>query len=134
MTFNFNSELYADPNLAEGVDYARRHRRHERFDDTLARTDDVPKTTILAPHGGGIEPGTSELCLAVAGYDPARPAPFPPAGVTYDYWIQGRAGTRQRRAPCHCGRLRRRRGRLAVRGLAERPCPARLPAGAARHV
>src|SRR5258705_12294223 len=60
VTFKFNSELYADPGLAEGVDYARRHRRHERFDDTLARTDDVLKTTVLAPHGGGIEPGTSE--------------------------------------------------------------------------
>lgn len=71
MTFTLNSELYAAPSLAEGVDYARRHRRHERFDDTLARTDDGPKTTILAPHGGGIEPGTSELCLAVAGYHPA---------------------------------------------------------------
>ena len=87
VTFNFNSELYADPGLAEGVDYARRHRRHERFDDTLARTDDVPKTTILAPHGGGIEPGTSELCLAVAGYHPANLPQIPPAGVTYDYWM-----------------------------------------------
>ena len=79
MAFNFNSELYADANLAEGVDYARRHRRHERFDDTLVRTDDVPKTTILAPHGGGIEPGTSELCLAVAGYHPANLPQIPPA-------------------------------------------------------
>jgi phage replication-related protein YjqB (UPF0714/DUF867 family) len=87
VTFNFNSELYADPDLAEGVDYARRHRRHERFDDTLGRTDDVPKTTILAPHGGGIEPGTSELCLAVAGYHPANLPQIPPAGVTYDYWM-----------------------------------------------
>ena len=87
MTFNLNSELYADPNLAEGVDYARRHRRHGRFDDTLARTDDVPKTTILAPHGGGIEPGTSELCLAVAGYHPASLPQIPAAGVTYDYWM-----------------------------------------------
>jgi phage replication-related protein YjqB (UPF0714/DUF867 family) len=87
VTFNFNSELYADPNLAEGVDYARRHRRRERFDDTLARTDDVPTTTILAPHGGGIEPGTSELCLAVAGYHPANLPRIPPAGVTYDYWM-----------------------------------------------
>jgi phage replication-related protein YjqB (UPF0714/DUF867 family) len=87
VTFNFNSELYADPNLVEGVDYARRHRRHERFDDTLARTDDVPKTTILAPHGGGIEPGTSELCLAVAGHHPANLPQIPPAGVTYDYWM-----------------------------------------------
>jgi len=29
VTFNLNSELYAAPNVAEGVDYARRHRRHE---------------------------------------------------------------------------------------------------------
>jgi phage replication-related protein YjqB (UPF0714/DUF867 family) len=87
VSFAFNSELYADPSLVEGVDYARRHRRHERFDDTLAATDDVPKTTILAPHGGGIEPGTSELCLAVAGYHPANLPQVPPAGVTYDYWM-----------------------------------------------
>jgi phage replication-related protein YjqB (UPF0714/DUF867 family) len=82
-----NSELYADPKLVEGVDYARRHRRHERFDDSLERTDDLPRTTILAPHGGGIERGTSELCLAVAGYHPANLPQFPPAGVTYDYWM-----------------------------------------------
>jgi phage replication-related protein YjqB (UPF0714/DUF867 family) len=82
-----NSELYADPHLAEGVDYARRHRRHERFDDSLARTTDVAKSVILAPHGGGIEPGTSELCLAVAGYHPANLPTTPPAAVTYDYWM-----------------------------------------------
>jgi phage replication-related protein YjqB (UPF0714/DUF867 family) len=100
VTFLHNSDLYADPNLAEGVDYARRHRRHERFDDTLARTDDVPKTTILAPHGGGIEPGTSELCLAVAGYHPANLPLLPPAGVTYDYWML--EGVRQLgNAPLH---------------------------------
>jgi phage replication-related protein YjqB (UPF0714/DUF867 family) len=87
VNFEHNSDLYADPHLVEGMDYARRHRRHERFDDTLARTDDVPKTTILAPHGGGIEPGTSELCVAVAGYHPADLPQVPPAGVTYDYWI-----------------------------------------------
>jgi phage replication-related protein YjqB (UPF0714/DUF867 family) len=85
--FDFNSELYTAPDLAEGVDYARRHRRHERLDDTLARTDDVPRTTVLAPHGGGIEPGTSELCLAVAGYHPANLPRILPAGVTYDYWM-----------------------------------------------
>ena len=87
MAFNFNSELYAARNLVEGVDYARRHRRHERFDDTLAGPDEVPRTVILAPHGGGIEPGTSELGLAVAGYHPANLPQTPPAGVTYDYWM-----------------------------------------------
>ena len=47
----------------------------------------MPKTTILAPHGGGIEPGTSELCLAIAGYHPADVPQVPPAGVIYDYWM-----------------------------------------------
>jgi phage replication-related protein YjqB (UPF0714/DUF867 family) len=87
VAFARNTLLYADPNLAGGVDYARRHRRHERFDDSLARGCDVPKTTIVAPHGGGIERGTSELCLAVAGYHPAALPQTPPAGVTYDYWM-----------------------------------------------
>src|SRR5207237_1000965 len=32
-------------------------------------------------------PGTSELCLAVAGYHPANLPQIPPAGVTYDYWM-----------------------------------------------
>jgi phage replication-related protein YjqB (UPF0714/DUF867 family) len=85
--FEKNSQLYAAPNLTEGVDYARRHRRHERFDDSLARAGELPKTVILAPHGGGIEPGTSELCLAVAGYHPANLPMVPPAGVTHDYWM-----------------------------------------------
>ena len=87
MAFEKNSDLYKSPSLAEGVDYARRHRRHERFDDSLSRTAQVPMTVILAPHGGGIERGTSELCLAVAGYHPAMLPEVPPAAVTYDYWM-----------------------------------------------
>ncbi|HYJ73871.1 MAG TPA: poly-gamma-glutamate hydrolase family protein, partial [Actinomycetota bacterium] len=82
VTFNFNTELYAHPDLTEGVDWARRFRRHDRFDDGLTRTGEPPRTVILAPHGGGIEPGTSELCLAVAGYHPASLPQVPPAGVT----------------------------------------------------
>ena len=82
-----NSELYTDPNLTEGIDWARRFRRHERFDDSPASTAEGTRTVILAPHGGGIERGTSELCLAVAGYHPANLPITPPAGVTYDYWM-----------------------------------------------
>jgi phage replication-related protein YjqB (UPF0714/DUF867 family) len=85
--FAHNSDLYANPDLTEGIDWARRFRRHERFDDTLAAGAEVPRTVILAPHGGGIEPGTSELCLAVAGHHPANLPQVPPAGVTYDYWM-----------------------------------------------
>jgi phage replication-related protein YjqB (UPF0714/DUF867 family) len=87
MSFATNTALYANPDLTEGVDWARRFRRHERFDDSLTRTGDVAQTTVIAPHGGGIEPGTSELCLAVAGYHPAMLPETPPAGVTYDYWM-----------------------------------------------
>ena len=100
MAFEKNSGLYKAPGVVEGVDYARRHRRHERFDDSLSRTGEVPKTVIIAPHGGGIERGTSELCLAVAGYHPAMLAEVPPAGVTYDYWML--EGVRERgNAPLH---------------------------------
>jgi phage replication-related protein YjqB (UPF0714/DUF867 family) len=82
-----NTALYADPTLAEGVDYGRRYRRHAVVDDDLAGGPAVPTSTIIAPHGGGIEPGTSELCLAVAGYDPASLAVTPAGGPTYDYWM-----------------------------------------------
>ncbi|GAA2819475.1 poly-gamma-glutamate hydrolase family protein [Saccharopolyspora taberi] len=49
-----NTALYADPALARDRDYRLRHRQRN------------PRTAVLAPHGGGIEAGTSELCLAVA--------------------------------------------------------------------
>lgn len=82
-----NTALYADPGLAEGTDYARRYRRHGLFDDSEAATAPVPQTVVVAPHGGGIEPGTSELCLAIAGYHPASLAGTPPVGPVYDYWM-----------------------------------------------
>ena len=82
-----NTALYKDPNLVETVDYARRYRRQELFDDGLPQKCAINKTTIIAPHGGGIEFGTSELCLAVAGYHPATMTVTPGTGVTYDYWM-----------------------------------------------
>jgi phage replication-related protein YjqB (UPF0714/DUF867 family) len=87
MTYCTNTELYADDDLAEGKDYARRYRRHGRFDDDLVQREDPVRTAVIAPHGGGIEAGTSELCLAVAGYHPATLEVTPPGGVTYDYWM-----------------------------------------------
>lgn len=78
-TYVSNTALYADTTLVEGTDYARRFRRH-----AAARSTD---TVVIAPHGGGIEAGTSELCLAVAGYHPADLAPTPAGGPVYDYWM-----------------------------------------------
>lgn len=82
-TYATNSDLYRD--RVEGVEFGRRARRHEVFDDDLSQRGPVPLATIVAPHGGGIEPGTSELCLAVAGYHPASLAPT--GGPAYDYWM-----------------------------------------------
>jgi phage replication-related protein YjqB (UPF0714/DUF867 family) len=86
-TYGSNTALYQDPNLVETVDYARRWRRHELFDDGLADHCAVARTTVIAPHGGGIEFGSSELCLAIAGYHPATLAVVPGTGITYDYWM-----------------------------------------------
>ncbi len=69
-----NTDLYADPRLVDRVDYRRRFKRHR------PRTPSV----VLAPHGGGIEAGTSELCLAIAGYSPSTRVPI---GQTHDYWM-----------------------------------------------
>ncbi|MEV6301929.1 poly-gamma-glutamate hydrolase family protein [Actinoplanes sp. NPDC051861] len=82
--YGSNSELYTDPALAEGVDYARRFRRHAVFDDSEAGGVAYPDTVVVALHGGGIEPGTSELCLAIAGYHPAGGES---GGAVLDYWI-----------------------------------------------
>jgi len=86
-TFPSNTALYQAPNLVETVDYSRRYRRRELVNDGSPGTSPIVKTTIIAPHGGGIEFGTSELCLAVAGYSPATLEVPPGTGVTYDYWM-----------------------------------------------
>ncbi|WP_380282334.1 poly-gamma-glutamate hydrolase family protein [Kitasatospora purpeofusca] len=82
-----NAALYFDPALVEGVDYGRRSRRHLVDDQNPAARAGLVRTTVIAPHGGGIEGGTSELCLAVAGYHPADLAPVPAAGPVHDFWM-----------------------------------------------
>ena len=76
----------------------------------------------------GTLPGRSRL-------PPGQPAPDPARRDDLRLLdVRGPAGQRQPRAPRHLDRVRRRRGRFAMRGLAQRPGPARLPAAAARHV
>ncbi|MFB7905847.1 poly-gamma-glutamate hydrolase family protein [Kitasatospora sp. NPDC056076] len=82
-----NTALYADPSLVEGVDYGRRYRRHLIDDQSPQGRPAFIRTTVVAPHGGGIEGGTSELCLAVAGYHPADLAPIPATGPVHDFWM-----------------------------------------------
>ncbi|WP_371494269.1 poly-gamma-glutamate hydrolase family protein [Kitasatospora sp. NBC_00374] len=86
-TYPSNTALYSDPALVEGVDYGRRCRRHPIDDQDPAGRAPFVRTTVIAPHGGGIEEGTSELCLAIAGYHPAGLAPHPAAGPVHDFWL-----------------------------------------------
>lgn len=85
--YESNIALYEDPALVEGVDYARPFRRDELFSDGDPRTGVVDRTAVIAPHGGGIEFGTSELCVAIAGRHPATLQVIPGIGTTYGYWM-----------------------------------------------
>src|SRR5215467_5989362 len=81
--------LYADPLNVEGTTYGKRWRRHEWIQLTEAQATDSPeaKKIVLAVHGGGIEGGTSEIALAVAGYHPATFAQSTDCSGLHDLWI-----------------------------------------------
>ncbi|MGP9021473.1 poly-gamma-glutamate hydrolase family protein [Streptomyces sp. BR1] len=80
-----NTDLYTRLAGKEGTDFARRYKRHEQVDSDQKKAFPYGRTAILALHGGGIEGGTSELCLGIAGYDPATLAAK--GGPAYDYWM-----------------------------------------------
>ncbi|MFC9591796.1 poly-gamma-glutamate hydrolase family protein [Streptomyces sp. NPDC056944] len=84
-----NTALYNDPARVEGTAYGRRYKRHQVIDPDLATKSAFPRTAILALHGGGIEIGTSELALGIAGYDPGNITATAPAllPTTYDYFL-----------------------------------------------
>ncbi|MCX4577076.1 poly-gamma-glutamate hydrolase family protein [Streptomyces sp. NBC_01571] len=82
-----NTALYANPAWTEGTDWGRRSGRHPVDDRSTTGGAPTVRSTVIAPHGGGIEGGTSELCLATAGYDPADLSPTPPAGPVHDFWM-----------------------------------------------
>ncbi|MEV5973881.1 poly-gamma-glutamate hydrolase family protein [Streptomyces sp. NPDC051921] len=88
-TYVSNTDLYtstADP-VKEGTDYGRRYRRHEQLDRYLSKPSSPPRTAVMAIHGGQIERGTSELCLAIAGYNPADVESALVTEGLYDYWM-----------------------------------------------
>ncbi len=82
-----NTDLYTRLAGREGSDFARRYKRHELYDGSLGEVRPYVRTTIMAMHGGGIETGTSELCLAIAGYHPATFETTPTGGPVHDYWM-----------------------------------------------
>ncbi|MER5883213.1 poly-gamma-glutamate hydrolase family protein [Streptomyces sp. NPDC001941] len=90
-----NTDLYTRTAAKEGTDWQRRFRIGapvQVTDNVRATSSPVNSTAVIAPHGGGIEAGTSELCLAVAGYAPfdvdVDPAGAAVAGQPQrDYWM-----------------------------------------------
>ncbi|WP_432139484.1 MULTISPECIES: poly-gamma-glutamate hydrolase family protein [unclassified Streptomyces] len=90
-----NSELYTLTADREGIDWVRRFRTGTPApltDNARATSSPVTSTAVIAPHGGGIEAGTSELCLAVAGYTPFATDSDPadaalPGEPQRDYWM-----------------------------------------------
>lgn len=85
--YTSNTDLYRKLAGQEGVEFARRYRRHEYADHSLPQRYPYNRTTVMALHGGGIETGTSELCLAIAGYHPATLAPLTDGHGVFDYWM-----------------------------------------------
>ncbi|MFD9303174.1 poly-gamma-glutamate hydrolase family protein [Streptomyces sp. NPDC060048] len=83
--YTSNSDLYTK--AIEGQDFARRFKRHEVLDNDKTTTPLPRLTSVLAIHGGGIEMGTSELCLGIAGYRPDTLAPVTAGAPVYDYWM-----------------------------------------------
>jgi phage replication-related protein YjqB (UPF0714/DUF867 family) len=83
------TELYADPTIFQGMAYGKRWRRHDWSQMVEGLPNDSLETEkiILAIHGGGIEPGTSEIALAAAGYHPATLAPSDDGQGLHDFWI-----------------------------------------------
>ena len=83
------TELYADPGNVEGTTYGKRWHRNEWRQLLEEQTTDNPETQkiVMAIHGGGIEPGTSEIALAAAGYHPATLIPVDDGRGLHDLWL-----------------------------------------------
>lgn len=87
--YNSMTALYSDPSNVEGTTYAKRWKRHEWSQMVEKQATDAPETEkiVMAIHGGGIEPGTSEIALAVAGYHPdTLVASVDDLGL-HDFWL-----------------------------------------------
>lgn len=81
--------LYSDPSNVEGTTYAKRWKRHEWSQMVEKQATDAPETQkiVMAIHGGGIEPGTSEIALAVAGYHPDTLVASVDNLGLHDFWL-----------------------------------------------
>jgi phage replication-related protein YjqB (UPF0714/DUF867 family) len=82
-------DLYADPANIQGTTYGKRWRRREWIQIVEGQATDNPEgeKIVLAIHGGGIEPGTTEIALGVAGYHPATFSQTTDCLGLHDFWM-----------------------------------------------
>jgi phage replication-related protein YjqB (UPF0714/DUF867 family) len=87
--YNSMTELYNDPGNVEGSTYGKRWRRHEWSQMIEEQVTDNIETQkiVMAIHGGDIEPGTSEIALATAGYHPATLTAAFDCYRLHDFWL-----------------------------------------------
>ena len=78
------SALYE--NETEGVNFTREWYRHRARYASLKDYKDENKIFIMAPHGGSIESGTTELALATAGFVKNFNGATD-TSITHDYFI-----------------------------------------------
>ncbi|WP_276371699.1 poly-gamma-glutamate hydrolase family protein [Chryseolinea sp. H1M3-3] len=78
------SALYA--NETEGINFTKEWYRHRARYKSLKGYVDANKIFIIAPHGGSIESGTTELALATAGFVKNFNGATDTSN-TYDYFI-----------------------------------------------
>ncbi|MCI0466088.1 MAG: poly-gamma-glutamate hydrolase family protein [Beijerinckiaceae bacterium] len=83
------TELYNNPANVAGTTYGKRWRRHDwsQIIEEQAADNAETQKIVMAIHGGGIEPGTSEIALAVAGYHPATFATPVDGYGLHDFWL-----------------------------------------------
>lgn len=88
-TYKSMTDLYSDPRNVVGTTYGKRWKRHEWSQMVEEQATDNPEIQkiVLAIHGGGIEKGTSEIALAVAGYHPATMTPSVDGLGLHDFWL-----------------------------------------------
>jgi phage replication-related protein YjqB (UPF0714/DUF867 family) len=88
-TYPSMTALYDDPNNVEGITYGKRWLRHEWRQMVEEQPTDNAETQkiVMAIHGGGIETGTSEIALAVAGFHPATLVPSVDGHGLHDLWL-----------------------------------------------
>jgi phage replication-related protein YjqB (UPF0714/DUF867 family) len=88
-TYKSMTDLYSDPRNVEGITYGKRWKRHEWCQMVEEQTTNIPETQkiVMAIHGGGIERGTSEIALAIAGYHPDTLVTAVDGFGLHDFWL-----------------------------------------------